>query len=306
MLEQCADPGSLQGLSWLMCYLTSGKHILFYLSFGTVLLLLAITAPIALLFGFGGALASRSRFAPLRWFGRIYTSMVRGVPDIIFFLFVPIALDQGFEWLRAKAYCDPSVPIRQGNEFLVCAQAKLPLSSAPEWVHQSYGIFLAVVAFSIVFGAFAANVLYGAMNAVPRAQLETAEAYGMSPRQVSRRILIPQMWTYALPGLANLWMILIKATPLLFILGVEDIVYWARELGGKDLASLKTYIAAAPVIVPGESQTGGKGQGGGDGKSLSAEQQARLVAATPAQLEIWGDRVLDAGSLDEVFGDTRH
>ncbi|MFO1166169.1 MAG: ABC transporter permease subunit [Paracoccus sp. (in: a-proteobacteria)] len=232
MLEQCADPGSLQGLSWLMCYLTSGKHILFYLSFGTVLLLLAITAPIALLFGFGGALASRSRFAPLRWFGRIYTSMVRGVPDIIFFLFVPIALDQGFEWLRAKAYCDPSVPIRQGNEFLVCAQAKLPLSSAPEWVHQSYGIFLAVVAFSIVFGAFAANVLYGAMNAVPRAQLETAEAYGMSPRQVSRRILIPQMWTYALPGLANLWMILIKATPLLFILGVEDIVYWARELGG--------------------------------------------------------------------------
>ena len=91
---------------------------------------------------------------------------------------------------------------------------------------------LAVVAFSIVFGAFAANVLYGAMQAVPRAQLETGEAYGMSPRQIDRRILIPQMWTYALPGLSNLWMILIKATPLLFLLGVEDIVYWARELGG--------------------------------------------------------------------------
>ena len=40
------------------------------------------------------------------------------------------------------------------------------------------------------------------------------------------------MWVYALPGLSNLWMILIKATPLLFILGVEDIVYWARDLGG--------------------------------------------------------------------------
>ena len=91
---------------------------------------------------------------------------------------------------------------------------------------------LAVIAFAIVFGAFAANVLYGAMQAVPRAQLETAEAYGMSPRQVTRRVLIPQMWTYALPGLTNLWMILIKATPLLFLLGVEDIVYWARELGG--------------------------------------------------------------------------
>jgi polar amino acid transport system permease protein len=83
-----------------------------------------------------------------------------------------------------------------------------------------------------VFGAFAANVLYGAMQAVPRAQLETAEAYGMSHRQVFRRILVPQMWVYALPGLSNLWMILIKATPLLFLLGVKDIVYWARELGG--------------------------------------------------------------------------
>lgn len=232
MFASCADPKSLEGLAWLLCYLTSGKHLLFYLSFGTVLLLLAITAPAALLFGFGGALASRSRILPLRWFGQIYTSMVRGVPDIIFFLFVPIALDQGLEWLRSRVYCDPSVPVRQGHEFIVCAAAKLPLSTSPEWVHQAYGIFLAVIAFAIVFGAFAANVLHGAMSAVPRAQLETAEAYGMSPRQVTRRILIPQMWTYALPGLTNLWMILIKATPLLFVLGVEDIVYWARELGG--------------------------------------------------------------------------
>jgi polar amino acid transport system permease protein len=75
-------------------------------------------------------------------------------------------------------------------------------------------------------------VLYGAMQAVPRAQLETAEAYGMSHAQVFRRVLMPQMWVYALPGLSNLWMILIKATPLLFLLGVKDIVYWARELGG--------------------------------------------------------------------------
>lgn len=232
MFASCADPKTLEGLAWLLCYLSSGKHLLFYMSFGTVILLLLITAPIALLFGFGGALAARSRVTPLRWFGKVYTSMVRGVPDIVFFLFVPIALDQGLEWLRAKVYCDPSVPIRQGNEFVVCPAAKLPLSSAPEWVHQGYGFLLAVVAFSIVFGAFAANVLSGAMNAVPRAQLETAEAYGMSPRQVSRRILIPQMWTFALPGLANLWMILVKATPLLFILGIEDIVYWAGELGG--------------------------------------------------------------------------
>ncbi|MFD1882893.1 ABC transporter permease [Paracoccus pacificus] len=232
MFQYCADPKAVEGFSWLMCYLTSGTHMMFYASFGTVLGLLAITAPVALLFGFGGALAARSAFAPLRWLGKIYIAMVRGVPDIIFFLFVPIALDQGLEWLKSRAYCDTSVPVRQGNDFVVCAAAKIPLSTSPPWIHESYSIFLAVVAFSVVFGAFAANVLYGAMRAVPRAQLETAEAFGMSPRQVSRRVLIPQMWAYALPGLSNLWMILIKATPLLFLLGVEDIVYWAKELGG--------------------------------------------------------------------------
>jgi polar amino acid transport system permease protein len=233
MFASCADPKTLEGLSWLLCYLTTGKHLLFYASFGTVLLLLFIAAPVALAFGFGGAVAARSNFLPLRWLGRAYTAMVRGVPDIIFFLFVPIALDQGLEYLRHRVKCpDWTEPVRQGNDFVVCAAAKLPLSTASEWAHQGYAFALAVAAFAVVFGAFAANVIHGAMNAVPKAQLETADAYGMTPRQTFRRILVPQMWVYALPGLSNLWMILIKATPLLFVLGIEDIVYWARELGG--------------------------------------------------------------------------
>jgi polar amino acid transport system permease protein len=234
MFAYCANPSSLEGLSWLLCYLTTGKHMMFYYSFLTVLALMAITAPVSLAFGFAGALAARSHLAPMRWLGKGYTGMVRGVPDIVFFLFVPVALDQGLEYLRHKVKCpDWTESVRQGNDFVVCAAAKLPLSSSPQLVHEIYGFTLAVVAFSIVFGAFAANVLFGAMQAVPHAQLETAEAYGMTRRQMSRRILIPQMWIYALPGLSNLWMILIKATPLLFLLGVADVVYWARELGAR-------------------------------------------------------------------------
>ncbi|MBS9718392.1 ABC transporter permease [Pseudohalocynthiibacter aestuariivivens] len=242
MFSFCADPETLSGLTWVSCYLTTGKHMGFYASFGTVMLLLLVTAPTALLFGFGGAMAARSVVAPIRWFGKSYTSIVRGVPDIAFFLFFVIALDQGIEWMRHKVKC-PDWPeaVRQGNDFVVCSEAKMPLSSSAQWVHEIYGFSLAVLTFAIVFGAFAANVLFGAMRAVPRAQIETAEAYGMSRRQAFWRILVPQMWVYALPGLSNLWMILIKATPLLFLLGVEDIVYWARELGG-----LKTNAFAYP------------------------------------------------------------
>lgn len=228
-------------LPWLACYLTTGKHLAFYGAFGTVLLLLAITAPLALAFGFVAAAVARGP-APLSWLGRGYIAVVRGVPDIAFFLFFVIALDQMLEWVRHKVKCpDWDAPIRQGSDFVVCDAAKVPLSTSPQWIHETYGFSLAVLTFAIVFGAFAANVLFGAMRAVPRGQIETAEAYGMSSRQTFWRILVPQMWVYALPGLSNLWMVLVKATPLLFLLGVEDIVYWARDLGGTKTPQFTDY-----------------------------------------------------------------
>lgn len=226
----------------MSCYLTTGTHFRFYESFLTVLMLLAITAPVALAFGFGGAIAARSHILPLSLLGRIYIAAVRGVPDIVYFLFFVIALDQGIEWVKHLFVCtDLSQPVWNGTEFRVCPEAKVPLStSSPAW-HSAYAFGLAVFTFALVFGAFAANVLYGAMQAVPRAQLETAEAYGMSQGQVFRRILMPQMWIYALPGLSNLWLILIKATPLLFLLGIQDIVYWARELGSAKTSGNNPY-----------------------------------------------------------------
>ncbi|MDG2165885.1 MAG: ABC transporter permease subunit [Alphaproteobacteria bacterium] len=233
MFSYCADPKSLEGLLWLSCYITTPKHMSFYSSFLVVMLLISLAAPLAMAFGFAGSIASRSSILLVRYLGKGYLAMIRGIPDIVFFLFIPIALDQAFEYLRHKILCpEVTEAIRQGNDFVVCSVAKLPLSSASEWVHDLYGFSLALLAFGFVFGAFTGNVLSGAIAAVPKSQLETAEAYGFTTRQIFRRITLPQMWVYALPGLSNLWMILIKATPLLFLLGIEDIVYWAKELGG--------------------------------------------------------------------------
>jgi polar amino acid transport system permease protein len=232
-MEMCADPKVLEGLSWFACYLTTPKHQQFYFSFLVVLALIFVTAPFVLALGFAGALARRSNFWPLSILGHAYTSMVRGVPDIVFFLFVPVAIDQLVEYTRHKMLCpEVTEPVYRGNDFVVCDIAKMPMNSAPQWIHETWGFSLAIMAFAIVFGAFAANTIDGALRAVPRAQLETARAFGMSDRQTFWRIHLPQMWVYALPGLSNLWVILIKATPLLFLLGIEDIVYWARELGG--------------------------------------------------------------------------
>ncbi len=97
--------------------------------------------------------------------------MVRGVPDIAFFLFFVIALDQALEWIRHKVNA-PTGPSRSARAAISWSApaAKLPLGNSPQWMHETYNFSLAVFTFAIVFGAFAANVLYGAMRAVPRPQ----------------------------------------------------------------------------------------------------------------------------------------
>ena len=97
MFTFCSDPSTLPDWQWMACYLTTGSHMALYRSVLVVLLLLALAAPLALGMGFLGALAVRAQSRLVRLPGLAYVSMVRGVPDIIFFLFVPLAIDQGVE-----------------------------------------------------------------------------------------------------------------------------------------------------------------------------------------------------------------
>ena len=97
MFEYCTDPDVLSTFEWFSCYLTNGKHLLFYKSFGLIILLLFITAPLAALLGLLAAVAIKSKFFLLRLFSKAYANIVRGIPDIIFFLFIPITIDQLIE-----------------------------------------------------------------------------------------------------------------------------------------------------------------------------------------------------------------
>ena len=233
MFEYCSEPGILATFDWFSCYLTNGKHLLFYKSFALIILLLLITAPLAIFLWLIAAVGIKSKNFLLRIISKTYANIVRGIPDIIFFLFIPITIDQVIEFTRHKIKCQDIIgSVWQGNDFIVCNIAKLPLNSDPQWIHDLYGFSLAILSFTLVYGAFAANTFYGAINSVPQSQIDTGKSFGMNRRQIYFSIIFPQMWRYALPGLSNLCMLLIKSTPLLFLLGIQDIVFWARELGG--------------------------------------------------------------------------
>lgn len=209
-------------------YITNGKHLNWYASLRFTIGAALFGATLALLFGLLGASMKHSKFPPFRWIGNFYTTIVRGVPDVLFFLFFPLAFEQTVEFFLARSKCNAAE--LASNVWPPCESAQWFLSTGDYFV-------LACVSLGIVYGAFTANVIHGAMGAVPKGQLEAAAAYGMSDAQVFRRVHLRQMWVYALPGLSNVWMLLLKATSLLSLLQIADVVLWAERLGAPNYFS---------------------------------------------------------------------
>jgi len=161
---------------------------------------LAITAlPLGLLLGFVAAGLTLSPVRGLRGLGTGYTTIMRGLPEILtlFVIYngVGMLLNNVASWFN---------PEGRGIEF------------SP---------FLAgVISLGMVFGAFAGEVLRGAFQSLNRGQIEAGKAVGMRPGQVFFRIMLPQVWRFALPGLGNLWVNLLKDTALVSVIALDDLM----------------------------------------------------------------------------------
>lgn len=207
-----------------LAYITNGKHLAWYASVRFTLITAVGSAAFAVLFGLVGASLKQASFLPLRWIGNTYTTLARGIPDILFILFFPLAFEQTVEYFIARVRCGAEV-VAAATGWPPCPEAQWLLSTGDY-------LFMASLSLGIVYGAFAANVIHGAMQAVSKGQLEAASAYGFSRKQVFWKFKVRQMWVYALPGLSNVWILLIKATSFLSLLQITDIVAWAGRLGG--------------------------------------------------------------------------
>jgi polar amino acid transport system permease protein len=205
-------------------YFTNTKHVTAYASVQYTLIAAVLGAAFALVFGIGGAALKNARFFPLRLIGSGYANAVRGVPDVLFFLFFPLAFEQALEWFRSGAVCSPEDIAARVAQWPPCAAANLFFGTTEY-------LLLAGLSLGIIYGAYSANVISGALRAVPRGQMEAARAFGMSEGMAFRRVQLRQMWIYALPGLSNVWMLLIKSTSLLSLLQIVDVVSWADRLG---------------------------------------------------------------------------
>ncbi|MGI9407795.1 MAG: ABC transporter permease, partial [Hyphomicrobiaceae bacterium] len=111
------------------------------------------------------------------------------------------------------------------------------------------GVAAGIYVIGFVMGAYMTEVIRGGILAVPVGQIEAAKAYGMSFWQRFRRIVVPAMIPFALPGMANLWLIVTKDTALLAVVGFEELLTVTRQAAGKTREYLMFFVAAAVLYL---------------------------------------------------------
>ncbi len=174
---------------------------------------------IAMVLGIVGAMSKLSHSSILRTVAQIYTTVIRGVPDLVLMLLV---------------YFGGQVLINQIG----------PLVGYDEYI--DINPFIAGIStIGFIFGAYMTETFRGAILAVNRGQLEAGYAYGMSGGLVFRRIMLPQMVRHALPGFGNNWLVLIKTTALVSIIGLDDMVRKAAMAAGATRMPFTFYVVVA-------------------------------------------------------------
>ncbi len=186
-----------------------------------VTLELALTSVVlSVIIGLIGAGAKLSRSRTLAGIFEGYTTLIRGVPDLVLMLLIFYGLQ---------------IALNSLTESIGMDQIDIDPMSA------------GIITLGFIYGAYFTETFRGAFMAVPRGQIEAATAFGFSSAQIFRRIMFPAMMRFALPGIGNNWQVILKATALVSLLGLNDVVK-ATQLAGKGTYQPFYFAIVAGVV----------------------------------------------------------
>ncbi len=178
---------------------------------------------VAVLLGLLGAVAKLSGRPLVVGLATVYTTLVRGVPELVLMLLIyyggTIGLNNLLEAMGSKS----SVDI---NPFLA-----------------------GVLTIGFIYGAYMTETFRGAILSIPKGQMEAAWAFGMGPVRTFVRITAPQMVRYALPGFTNNWLVLIKATALISLIGLQEMTYLAKQASAATREPFTFFLFAAALFL---------------------------------------------------------
>lgn len=187
------------------------------------------TVQIAVLaYAFGvslGLCGAMGKLSGGKWLRNIldgYTTLVRAVPELVLILLLYYAGTDGINRLIVSIGFQPI---------------------------EINGLVAAVFVLGFVQGAYSTEVLRAAIQAIPIGQIEAAKAYGMSPILRFRRVVIPAMMPFAIPGMANLWLIITKDSALISVVGFTELALATKQAAGVSKLYLMFYLVTALVYL---------------------------------------------------------
>lgn len=186
--------------------------------------LAVLSLVLALVLGLIAASARLSRSRVAAWLSMVYTTLVRGVPDLVMMMLLFYGGQIGVNMITDQLYDAFDIDIFININPFIAGVATL----------------------GFIYGAYMAETIRGAFLAVDEGQMEAARAYGMSPWLVFRRIRFPLMMRHALPGLGNNWLVLLKSTALVSIIGLTDMVLVADRA---TKATHEPFLFMVPVAI---------------------------------------------------------
>ncbi len=181
------------------------------------------TLPFGLALGLAAALAKDSKRAWQRATGEAFTTVFRGLPELLTLLLIYY----GSQILTQNLAGASGLPVE--------------VNLSPFWA--------GVIALSLVFGAYSSEVLLAALHGVERGQIDAARSFGMSPALAFRRVVAPQMIRIALPGLGNNWLSLLKDTSLVSVIGLSDLLRMSSVAVERTRRPFEFYAAACAIYL---------------------------------------------------------
>ena len=188
----------------------------------TVAVSLAALA-VSIVLGLLGAVAKLSGNKPLVVLATVYTTIIRGIPELVLMLLV---------------FYGGSIGI---NHLLDISGSGVTLNIEP--------FSAGVLTLGFIYGAYMTETFRGAILSIPRGQFEAAAAFGMGPLQSFVRITLPQLVRYALPGFTNNWLVLIKATALISLIGLQEMTYLAKQASAATRSPFAFFLFTAGLFL---------------------------------------------------------
>ncbi|QPI44751.1 MULTISPECIES: arginine ABC transporter permease ArtQ [Pectobacterium] len=175
------------------------------------------------------------RWKAVSWTGTAVVTLLRGLPEILVVLFIYFGSSQ-LLMLLADGF-----PL---NLFIVQIPVKLDIG-----MFEISPFLCGVIALALLYAAYASQTLRGALKAVPQGQWESGQALGLSKSAIFFRLIMPQMWRHALPGLGNQWLVLLKDTALVSLISVNDLMLQTKSIATRTQEPFTWYVVAAAIYL---------------------------------------------------------